>query len=99
MSDDANKNRVIKRVCRILDLLKGQSLQGVRLADLARELDEPPQTVLRTLHAMKEQDAVQQIDERWALSRLSLRIHASHISEVARAEARLNELKSAGGRF
>lgn len=94
MSAKPEDNRAVRRVCRLQALLKGQSVKGVPLAVLARELKEPASTVLRTLEAMASEGMVTQLDNRfWALSILSLQIHASHLSEMERASARLNELQ------
>ncbi len=90
----ADGQRAVRRVCRILALLKGHSIEGVQNSDLARELRESQSTTLRTLEAMAEEDAVSKLASgRWALSRLSLRIHASHATEITRAESRIAELK------
>lgn len=103
MSAKPDSLRVARRVCRILALLKGHSIDGVALSDLARALDEPVTTTLRALEAMAEEDAVKKLDNgRWALSMLSLRIHASHATEITRAESRIADLKqgvAAGARY
>lgn len=94
MTEKSDGQRAVRRVCRIQALLKGHSVQGVALSALARELKDLPSTVLRTLEAMASEGMVTKLDSGfWALSVVSLQIHASHLTEMDKAATRLNELK------
>lgn len=81
------------RAMRILQLLKGHSLAGLALTQIAKELDALPSTAHRTLEAMAREEMVVQFDsKRWALSVRMLGIAAAHESEMQRALTRTNEL-------
>lgn len=88
-------NRAIRRVCRILQILKGHALDGLSLTEITKALDDgSPSTVLRTLEALADESMLMKHDTgRWALSVTLLQIAAATESELSRKAIRINELR------
>lgn len=90
---DTATSASIARVASLLKLLKGHTLIGLTLTDLAKAIKSPPSTTLRTLQNMAASDLVTQLDSgRWALSIAMLQIAESHHREMSRASERMNNL-------
>lgn len=87
-------NTAVRRVCRIMQVLKGHSVEGLALTEISKALEENPSTVLRTLDTLADESLVIKLDTgRWALSILMLQIAAATESEISRKSLRLTELK------
>lgn len=88
-------NSAVRRVCRMLQVLKGHSVEGLALAEITKALGEQnPSTVMRTLDTLADESLVIKLDTgRWALSILMLQIAAATESEISRKSLRLTELK------
>jgi DNA-binding IclR family transcriptional regulator len=102
MNDKTRTTESGARILKVLFALKGHSLTGLSNTDLARALDESPSTINRTLNTMIAEGAAEKLDNgRYRLGIKVLQIAQSHMDEVARQQARLDELSqrvSAGAR-
>lgn len=85
---------VIKRPLKILKLLAGKSLQGMRLKDIAKALQENEATTCRTLKKMVDEGFITQFEhnDHYALSSSCLAIATAHSLEIAQAQDRLNSI-------
>ena len=85
---------VIKRPLKILKLLAGKSLQGMRLKDIAKALDENEPTTCRTLKKMVDEGFVTQFEhnDHYALSSSCLAIATAHSIEIGQAQQRIEML-------
>lgn len=83
-----------RRALRILEALKGKTLQGLSNAELARGLGESAVNVSRALAVLEEAGWVTHLDTgRWAHSIKLLQIAVAHADELAKAEQQLGELR------
>lgn len=81
------------RILRVLFALKGHSLNGLSNTDLAKALNESPATINRVLNTMIAEGAATKLDTgRYTLGIKVLQVAQSHMNEVARQQARLDEL-------
>lgn len=95
MSGRPEDGRAVRRVIRVLRGLKGRSLPGRSLSDLAREVEESPPTLLRTLQTLAAEGAVTQYETgMWGLSVELLAIATAHEQEINRGVTRIQEFAS-----
>ena len=93
MSKTTDAAAGVVRTCEILKVLKGHTLTGLTLTDIARTIGATPSTTLRTLQGMATRDAVIQLDSgRWALGIALLQVAESHHREMSKASGRISEL-------
>lgn len=74
--------------------LQGQSLNGLRLKELAQAVGQSEPTTLRDLNTLAEVGVVERRPDReefWRLSPRLVQIAIAHQHEVAREEQRLND--------
>lgn len=82
------------RVLHILNALKGHSLDGKSLREVAQQTKIPEPTVTRILATMIAENYALQLDNgRYALSVRMLGIAQAHFDELNRGEAKLSELR------
>lgn len=81
------------RTLRVLSALKGKTMTGVSLTDIAKATGIPAPTVTRILETMMKEDFVIQLDSgRYAHSVRVLQIAQAHADEMMRTQNRLNEI-------
>lgn len=82
------------RVLHILNALKGHSLDGKSLREVAQQTKIPEPTVTRILATMIAEGFATQLDNgRYALSHRMLGIAQAHMDEVSRARSYLDQLE------
>lgn len=93
-AEKSDGNRSVLRVCEILKVMKGHSIPGMTLTDIAEAIGDDRATTLRTLQAMAQGGmTIQYESKRWGLSMLMLQIaHATEV-ELTNAAVRVAEMK------
>lgn len=91
----APKDRAVRRICKLLQILKGHALDGLALTEITKALnDGSASTVLRTLQTLADESMVIQHDTgRWSLSVLMLQIAEATSNEFSRKSTRMAEIK------
>ncbi|MEF9994646.1 MAG: helix-turn-helix domain-containing protein [Acinetobacter sp.] len=96
------------KVLKVLKQLRGHSLTGIKLNEIAKALNENPAQVFRQLQTLIEEGLAMQIDDgSYALGRELVAIAHAHSDEINRAQshitehvqrvtARTNQIKSGG---
>ena len=96
------------KILKVLKALKGRSLKGIALSDLAKELNESASQVHRALQTLIQEGLASQMDDgSYALGRELIAIAHAHSDEINRAQshisehiqrvgARVNQIKSEG---
>lgn len=80
------------KILKVLKALKGHSLKGMALGDLAKKLEESPSQVHRALQTLVAEGLVSQMDDgSYALGREMVAIAHSHSDEIERAQAHISE--------
>ncbi len=81
------------RTLRVMLALKGHSLHGLSNGDLAKALNESPATINRCINTLiQEGVAIQLENGRFAMSIKLLQVIQAHANEIAKAQARINEI-------
>lgn len=81
------------RTLHLINALKGHSLSGKSLRELAAATKIPEPTAVRILETMIEEGFVMKLDTgRYSLSIRVLQIAQAHANEMSRATDRINEL-------
>jgi DNA-binding IclR family transcriptional regulator len=93
-TEPKDRSNQIHRLAEIIKVLKGRTLMGLTLRDIASHLKQGDSTVLNTLRFMQAEGLVDKNPEtgRWALSILMLQIAESHHMEMARWSEKLHRL-------
>lgn len=82
------------KVLRIIKALRGHSLSGVTIKELADQLAESPSQVHRALQTLIDEGfAQQESDGSYTIGTAMLQIANAHREEMQRAEARIAEVK------
>lgn len=82
------------RTLHLINALKGHSLSGKSLRELAAATKIPEPTAVRILETMIEEGFVMKLDTgRYSLSIRVLQIAQAHANEMSRATDRINELQ------
>lgn len=82
------------RTLHLINALKGHSLSGKSLRELAVATKIPEPTAVRILETMIEEGFVMKLDTgRYSLSVRVLQIAQAHANEMSRATDRINELQ------
>lgn len=82
------------RTLHLINALKGHSLSGKSLRELAAATKIPEPTAVRILETMIEEGFVMKLDTgRYSLSVRVLQIAQAHANEMSRATDRINELQ------
>ncbi len=93
-AEKSDGNRSVLRVCEILKVMKGHSIPGMTLTDIAEAIQADRATTLRTLQALAQGGMTTQYEStRWGLSMLMLQIAAATESELTNAAVRISEMK------
>lgn len=80
------------KILKVLKALKGRSLKGATVSDLARELDEGSSQVYRALQTLVAEGLASQMDDgSYALGREMIAIARCHSDEIDRAQAHISE--------
>jgi DNA-binding IclR family transcriptional regulator len=80
-------------VIRVLKALKGRTLHGASNTELAKSLGESPSTITRALQTLEAEGLANKLDNGWwAPGMALLQIAQAHAEEMARAQARINEI-------
>lgn len=83
----------VARTLSVLGALKGKSISGASVTDLAKATGIPAPTVTRILSTMIAENYVIKLDTgRYAHSVRMLQIAQSHANEMSRTQDRMNEL-------
>ncbi len=93
----AEKAPVHARLMRLITALSGHELEGVRAGDLAKTLQLPPYQITRDIAALTDvgvTELVPGLPDRWRLGPKLIQIALAHQTGVARAQARLDEVKN-----
>lgn len=81
-----------RRALRVLKALKGKSLQGVAVKDLAEGLGEKDVDICRSLTALYAEGLAHKLDDgRWAQTTAMLGIAEAYYREMSVARSRLDE--------
>lgn len=93
MSTEKNDgNRSVLRVCEILKVMKGHSIPGMTLTDIAAAIEADKATTQRTLQALAQGGMTTQYEnKRWGLSVLLEQIAAATEIEQRNAVLRITE--------
>lgn len=92
MSDTGNQPT--RRALRLLFLLQGHVMEGLRLKPLAEALQATPSTVLRDLELLADEGIAERIpgrEEYWRLTPRLIQLARAHEQEMARLRQRLDE--------
>jgi DNA-binding IclR family transcriptional regulator len=92
MSDAGNQPT--RRALRLLFLLQGHVVEGLRLKPLAEALQATPSTVLRDLEVLADEGIAERIpgrEEYWRLTPRLIQLARAHEQEMARWRQRLDE--------
>ncbi|MGH8037027.1 MAG: helix-turn-helix domain-containing protein [Stenotrophomonas sp.] len=84
----------VRRALRLLFVLQGHTLEGLRLKQMADALQATPSTVLRDLEVLADEGIAERIpgrDEYWRLSPRLIQLARAHEQELARHRQRLEE--------
>nr|WP_298892205.1 helix-turn-helix domain-containing protein [uncultured Acinetobacter sp.] len=80
------------KVVKVLKALRGHSLKGVSVTELAKQLGESPSQVHRALQTLVDEGlALQLEDESYALGNVIVQIAHAHVEELNRAQGHINE--------
>lgn len=80
------------KVLKVLKALRGHSLTGVKLNDLAKQLNENPAQLFRQLQTLIEEGLAAQMDDgSYALGREVVAIAHAHSDEINRAQSHITE--------
>lgn len=88
---------LLTRSVSALRALAGHTIDGRRLADLARDVGASPSTLLRTLTALETLGWVERVQARqdhWRLGPQPVQIALAHQAELTRAEAALASVRN-----
>lgn len=83
-----------RRCLRLLFLLQGHTLEGLRLKQLADALGTSSPTALRDLEVLADEGVAERIpgrEEYWRLTPRLIQLAIAHQQELARYRARLDE--------
>ena len=84
----------VRRALRILFVLQGHTLDGLRLKQIADAIKATPSTALRDLEVLMDEGIVERIpgrDEYWRLSPRLIQLSRAHEQELMRYRQRLDE--------
>ncbi|MDS7929602.1 helix-turn-helix domain-containing protein [Acinetobacter sp. V102_4] len=85
-------NKSASKVLKVLKALRGHSLKGVTISDLAKKLEESPSQVYRYLQTLINEGLASQMDDgSYALGREMVAIAHTHSEEISRAQAHITE--------
>lgn len=86
------------KVLRVLKALRGHSLNGIGVKQIADQVGQSPSQVHRALQTLVAEGLVRQDDNgNYTLGTALLQIAKAHDHEIQRAEARIAELKQRAG--
>ncbi len=81
-----------EKVLKVLKALRGHSLKGIKLNDLAKLLKESPSQIYRALQTLISEGFAQQLDDgSYALGNGLVSIAHAHADEIDRAQGRITE--------
>ncbi|ASK91071.1 hypothetical protein KWH04_01050 [Xanthomonas campestris pv. trichodesmae] len=90
----STSNQPARRVLRLLFVLQGHTLEGLRLKQVADAIQATPSTALRDLELLADEGIAERIpgrDEYWRLSPRLVQLARAHEQELARVRQRLDE--------
>ena len=80
------------KILKVLKALKGRSLKGITLSELAKELNESASQVHRALQTLIQEGLASQLDDgNYALGRELVAIAHAHSDENNRAQSQISE--------
>lgn len=80
------------KILKVLKALKGHSLKGMTVSDLAKKLEESPSQIHRALQTLISEGLASQMDDgSYALGRDLVAIAHAHSDEINRAQAHISE--------
>jgi DNA-binding IclR family transcriptional regulator len=84
------------RVCRLILLLAGNTVNGLSPGEIAKGLDTHPSNVTRLIAHLKRSRFVEEhpLGGRWRLGAKVVQIALAHMSDVRRAEEDLNDIRN-----
>lgn len=81
-----------EKVLKVLKALRGHSLKGIKLNDLAKSLNESPAQVFRQLQTLISEGFASQMDDgSYALGNGLVSIAHAHSDEINRAQSHITE--------
>ncbi|QDF95169.1 hypothetical protein CJ010_00685 [Azoarcus sp. DD4] len=89
------KSEQVTRVCRLMVVLAGHTVNGLPPGELAKALDTTPSTMTRMLAQLKNEGFVEEtkVGGRWRLGPKVLQITRAYEVDIARQEGELNQIK------
>lgn len=88
-------NQAARRVLKVIYILKGNTINGLRLKAIAESLGAPPSTTLRTLELLEDEGTAERIpgrEENWRLTPKLIQLSFAHAEEFSRARNHIDEL-------
>lgn len=85
----------MRRAVKLIFILQGNTIDGLRLKQIAERMDESACTTHRDLSIMAEEGVVERIpgaNEYWRLTPKLVQVAIAHYEEIQRAESRLAEI-------
>ncbi|ENV33944.1 helix-turn-helix domain-containing protein [Acinetobacter gerneri] len=80
------------KILKVLKALKGHSLKGVAISELAKRLEESPSQIYRALQTLVSEGLASQLDDgSYVLGREMVAIAHVHSDEIDRAQGHISE--------
>lgn len=101
MTDLRDKANGQRRLCRLLRLLAGREIKGVRPGEMAKALAAHPSNITRDLQVLREEGLVEPVpglENCWRLGPLLLQIANDHQQGMARHAHEVAELTQRASR-
>lgn len=91
----AEPKQAVRRTLRLLWILQGHSFDGLRLKQIAEQLQATPPTTLRDLEVLAAEGVAERIpgrDECWRLTPKLVQLARAHDDDMRRMRTRVDEL-------
>jgi DNA-binding IclR family transcriptional regulator len=83
----------VSKALKVLKALRGHSLSGITITELAKQLDESPSQTYRYLQTLIDSGFANQLDDgKYALGTTLIQIAKAHDTEIQRAQDRIAEI-------
>lgn len=95
MSADKD-NAQTRRALRIITVLAGKEITGLRSGEIGKAVQESPSTMTRVLATMEQEGYVERLpaaEERWRLGPKLVQIARAHTNGLAEAQRQIDEVE------
>lgn len=85
----------VKRVCDVIRVLSGHTVQGMAPGELAKAVRTSPSNITRLLAQLKHEGFVEETRREgfWRLGPRAVQCFAAHSADITRHETEINEVK------